>query len=98
MTLQSGKRIADATYRSNTHFPVLPSYFHSALHGCIKYEDDIIFLSAHVYLMVLHNLKSFFSFIKQKKKQSETRTGGEKTPSSRLKSLQAVPTSTCSDW
>lgn len=76
MKLQSGKRTADATYRSNTHFPVLPSYFHSALHGCIKYEDDIILLSAHVYLMVLHDLKSFLSFIKQKKKQSETRIGG----------------------
>lgn len=71
-------RIANVRYRSNAYFPFLPVCFNSALHGSIKYEDDLILLNAHAYLMVLHDLKSFVSFIKQKKMQSETRTRGEK--------------------
>lgn len=71
-------RIANVRYISNAYFPFLPVCFNSALRGSIKYEDDIILLNAHVYLMVLHDPKSFVSFIKQKKMQSETRTGGEK--------------------
>lgn len=51
----SCKIIGDATYRNNTPFPVLPSDFHSALHRCIKYEDDITLLSPHDYLMVHHD-------------------------------------------
>lgn len=67
-------RIANVRYKSNEYFSFLPLCFDSALHGSIKYEDDIILLNAHVYLMVLHDLKSFIFSIRQKKVQSETRT------------------------